>query len=139
MKGTVAHLDQLREIHEIKRVQIIEAISARNAHFFDDEMGKLEKWADDLKSGLEYELKEMDREIKIMKTESKKILQLEEKLKIQKEIKVMEKERNNKRRNLLEAQDNVDTRKEELITVGEARVKQKMNENKLFTVKWRVV
>ena len=42
---------------------------------------------DDLKSGLEYASKELDREIKCLKTESKKILKLDEKLKAQKDIK----------------------------------------------------
>jgi hypothetical protein len=62
-------------------------ISARNSRFFDEGMEKLEKWADDRKSGLEFELKEIDREIKAFKTESRKILKLEDKLKAQRKIK----------------------------------------------------
>jgi len=78
--------DQLQQIFEAVKARIIDDISARNSTFFEEEMDKLEKWAEDLKSGLEYELKELDREIKCQKTESKKILKLDEKLKAQKDI-----------------------------------------------------
>ena len=131
--------DQLQQIYESGKFRIIEAISARNSVFFDDEMEKLEKWADDLKSGLEYELKELDREIKYLKTESKKILKLDEKLKAQKDIKELEKKRNTKRRTLFEAQDDIDSRKEGLIEGVEARLQQLISTSELFTIRWRVV
>jgi hypothetical protein len=102
-------------------------------------MEKLDKWADDVKSSIEIELKELDREIKARKTEAKKILKLEEKLAVQKEIKDMEKKRNALRQNLFHAQDEVDKRKENLIEEIEARMKQKTETTELFTIKWKVV
>jgi hypothetical protein len=131
--------EQLQQIFEVGKDRVIEAISARNSVFFDDEMEKLEKWADDLKSGLEYELKELDREIKFLKTESKKILKLEEKLNAQKDIKELEKKRNTKRRTLFEAQDKIDSRKEGLIEGVEARLRQLISTSELFAIRWRVV
>jgi adenine-specific DNA-methyltransferase len=127
---------QLQQIFNSGKVRIIEAISARNSVFFDDEMEKLEKWAEDLKSGLEYELKELDREIKFQKTESKKILKLDEKLIAQKDIKELEKKRNTKRRTLFEAQDEIDSRKEGLIEGVEARLRQQIKEHEIFTIRW---
>jgi len=88
-----------------------------------------------LKNGLELELKELDREIKLLKTESKKILRLEEKLKAQKDIKEMEKKRNTKRRTLLETQDEIDSRKEGLIEVVEARLRQQISQIELVIIK----
>ena len=84
LKNSIPCHDRLKQIFESGKNRIIEEISARNSVFFDDEMEKLEKWADDLKNGLEFELKELDREIKFLKTESKKILKLDEKLKARK-------------------------------------------------------
>jgi adenine-specific DNA-methyltransferase len=130
--------DQLQQIFEGSKTRIIEAITARNSVFFDEEMEKLEKWADDLKSGLEFELKELDREIKFLKTESKKIFKLEEKLKAQKDIKELEKKRNNKRRTLFEAQDEIDSRKEGLIEGVEARLRQQIKVESVFAIRWSV-
>lgn len=131
--------NQLQQIFDAGKTRIIGEISARNSTFFDEEMEKLEKWAEDLKNGLELELKELDREIKFLKTESKKILKLDEKLKAQKDIKELEKKRNTKRRTLFEAQDEVDSRKEGLIEGVEARLQQQIRADELFAVRWRVV
>ncbi len=131
--------DQLQQIFEAVKAKIIDDISTRNSTFFDEEMEKLEKWAEDLKSGLELELKELDREIKFQKTESKKILKLDEKLKAQKEIKELEKKRNTKRRTLFEAQDEVDSRKEGLIEGVEARLRQQISTRHLFTIRWQLI
>jgi len=139
LKSDIPCNDQLQQIFNSGKSRIIEAISARNSAFFDDEMEKLEKWADDLKSGLEYELKELDREIKCLKTESKKILKLDEKLKAQKDIKELEKKRNAKRRTLFEAQDEIDSRKEWLIEGVETRLQQLISTSELFAIRWRVV
>ncbi len=119
---------------------ILESAITEDIETFDDtEMEKLDKWADDVKSSIELELKELDREIKARKTEAKKILKLEEKVKAQRQIKEMEKKRNELRQNLYQAQDEVDVRKENLINEIEARMKQKTETNELFTIKWEVV
>lgn len=128
--------EQLQQIFEAVKARIIDEISARNSTFFEEEMDKLEKWAEDLKSGLELELKELDREIKFQKTESKKILKLDEKLKAQKDIKELEKKRNAKRRTLFEAQDEVDSRKEGLIEGVEERLRQQVKTDDLYAIRW---
>lgn len=138
LKSVIPCSDQLQQLFEVGKDRIIEVIGARNSIFFDDEMEKLEKWAEDLKSGLEYELKELDREIKFLKTESKKILKLDEKLQAQKDIKELEKKRNTKRRTLFEAQDEIESRKEGLIEGVEARLKQQIVEKVLFSIRWNL-
>jgi len=137
--NTLIRRDKLQDIFESRQTRIIDSIGARNAQFFDREMEKLEKWADDLKSGLEFELKELDREIKFQKTESKKILKLDEKLTAQKAIKDLEKQRNALRRNLFEAQDEIEDRKEGLIADVEARLRQRIQMQELFAIRWKVV
>ena len=139
LEDSLPERDRLRQLYDTRAVRIVEAINARNAHFFDEELEKLEKWAEDLKSGLEFDLKERDREIKFLKTESRKILRLEEKLEAQREIKGLEKKRNAKRRNLFEAQDEIERRKEDLIGEVEARLQQQIRTQELFAIRWRVV
>ena len=102
-------------------------------------MEKLDKWAEDVKNSLKIELKELDKEIKTRKTESRKLLKLEEKVAAQREIKEIEKKRNTLRQNLYQAQDEIDSKKENLISEIEARLKQNIETNKLFLVKWKVV
>src|SRR5262249_14453738 len=80
-------------------------ISERNARFFEAEAEKLEGWAEDLKLGLEREIKELDRQVKEARRAATTALTLEEKLAGQKQIKALEVQRNEKRKALFDAQD----------------------------------
>ncbi len=131
--------DRLKQITAAMQADILQENANRNSEYFDIEMGKLDKWADDVKGSLEIELKELDKEIKFRKTEAKKILNLEDKVKAQRHIKEMEKKRNALRMNLFQAQDDVDVRKEKLIEEIDARLKQKIDKNELFVVRWKLI
>jgi ERCC4-related helicase len=129
-------LDEL----EKETINIISSnIAERNSEFFDNEVDKLDKWADDVKKAIELDLKKLDIDIKTAKTNAKKIVNLEEKVKVQRSIKDMEKKRNEMRMKLYEAQDEVDLRKEKLIDQVEAQLKQKSRLEPLFTIQWSVV
>lgn len=131
--------ERLNTFIEAKKAGFMDFIVQRNTEFFDDEMNKLDKWAEDRKNSLEIELKQLDKDIKTLKTESKKILKLEDKLNAQKIIKEMEAKRNKMRRDLFESQDLVDKQKEDLIEKIEAKLNQKISEEELFTIRWRLV
>jgi adenine-specific DNA-methyltransferase len=115
---------------------VADAISERNARFFESEAEKLEGWADDLKLGLEREIKEIDRQIKEARRAAITALTLEEKIAGQKRIKALESQRNEKRRSLFEAQDGVDQQREELITNIEGKLTQRADLKRIFTIRW---
>lgn len=139
-EGCLVDLPQSQENEfEVQKNEIFTDIEERNGAFFDDEITKLDKWAEDLKKGLETEIKEMDREIKQLKRDSKKIPKLEEKLKAQRHIKDLEKRRKDKRSRLFKEQDEIEDRKESLIENIENRLKQKTTVEELFRIRWRVI
>ncbi len=113
-------------------------ISERNARFFEAEADKLDGWADDLKVGLERELKELDRQIKEARRAATIALTLEEKLAGQKAVKTLEAERSSKRRSLFDAQDKIDEQRTALIAQIEGKLEQHINVQPLFTIRWRV-
>lgn len=127
------------KVMESEKMDIIEDIENRNTSFFEDEMTKLDKWADDLKKALETEIKELDKEIKQLKREAKRIPVLKEKLKVQRQIKELEKKRKEKRAKLFVEQDVVEERKDELIENIESRLKQKTTTDELFRINWKIV
>lgn len=128
--------NHLEEIAQSQQAAVLQMTAERNAHFFENEMEKLDKWAEDLKNSLELELKQLDVEIKTRKTEARKLIDLKEKVQTQREIKELEKKRNTKRFNLFKAQDGVDQKKEDLIAGIEQRLQQKIDKTELFTIKW---
>ena len=66
-------------------------------------------------------------------------MNLEIKVKAQRQIKELEKKRCEKRMSLYEAQDLIDHKKDELLTEIEMRLKQKTELKELFTIKWEIV
>ncbi len=131
--------DNWKNNFEVKKGEIFSEIEERNSSFFDDELTKLDKWADDLKNGLEIEIKNLDKEIKQLKRDAKRISVLNKKLQAQRHIKDLEKKRKEKRARLFEEQDNVEERKDNLIDEIEKRLKQKTTVEELFMIRWRVV
>ena len=124
---------------EQETINLISYRSAeRNSEFFEDEVDKLDKWADDMKTALELDLKKLDIDIKTAKTLAKKNFNLADKLEAQRSIKEMEKRRNEMRKKLYDAQDEVDVRKESLISRVEAQLKQRARLDILFFIKWTV-
>lgn len=115
---------------------VISENAVRNKDFFDTEMDKLDQWADDMKLSLDKEIKDLDAEIKLRKSEAKKMLQLDAKIKAQRAIKDLEKKRSEKRQHLFVAQDMIDERKENLLTEIEQRLRQEIHTTELFTIKW---
>jgi adenine-specific DNA-methyltransferase len=122
-----------------RQAAIQRTVSERNARFFEAEAEKLDGWSDDLKLGLEREIKEMDRLIKEARRETSSALTLEEKLAGQKQIKTLESRRNEKRHSLFEAQDRVDHQREELIANIEGKLTQRSDLTELFTLRWSLV
>lgn len=121
-----------------EKQQLLNEVELRNSRFFDEEMDKLERWSKDLKESLEIKLKQMDIDIKTMKTESRKIAKLDEKLKLQKQIKDLEVRRNKLRLNLYEEQDKIDSEKDRLIDDVANQLKSNQRYEKLFSIKWRI-
>ena len=129
----------LEGIVAAKQEAIQRGISERNGRIFEAEIDKLEGWADDLKLGLEREIKELDRQIKEARRATTTSLTLEEKLEGQKKIKGLEAQRNHRRRSLFDAQDQVDRQREDLIGNIEGKLTQKVERRELFAIRWSLV
>ena len=128
----------LENLKEKRQKEILQLTNKQNTELLEKEMDKLDKWVEDVKEGMEIQLQQLTQDIKYQKTESRKILKLEDKLNTQRNIKELEKKRNKMRMSLYEMQDEVDEKKENLIDELEKRLKQKINEETLFSVKWKL-
>ncbi|MDB2681024.1 hypothetical protein N9Z14_00345 [Opitutales bacterium] len=118
---------------------ILAQIAEQNANYFEQEMDKLEGWADDRKRSLEINIKDLDVEIKTLKAESRKLAKLEDKVKAQRHIKQLEQKRTEYRRELFDAQDAIDQDKDGLLDDIEQRLKQTTSKERLFSVQFSVV
>ena len=117
----------------------IENISNRNTQLLSDEMDKLDRWAEDRKIALENEIKQLDIAIREARRLGRSELTLEAKLERQREQQSLEAQRHNKRKNLFDAQDEVEKRRDAILSSIEERLKQERHETPLFAVGWSLV
>ena len=138
MVETDAVEQTLRNQLEHRRQGVLSEAMLRNQRYMEAEMNKLDLWAEDLKENLERELKEMAAEMNAVKREALQAPDLASKLELQKKAREVERQRNAKRKSLFDAQDEIDARKDQLLAEVEARLLQQVEEEELFTLRWRV-
>lgn len=127
-----------QQIDQQKAV-VITDLESRNLTFFSQETEKLDAWADDLKVGLEREIKDLDRQIKEARTKSKGAATLADKLQAQKEQRDLEGQRDKKRRELFDRQDQIQARRDSLIDELERQLGQQVTTTRLFAVEWELL
>ncbi|GLX87493.1 helicase SNF2 [Pseudomonas fragi] len=118
---------------------LLREIKQRNLGYFEQEVQKLDSWADDLKLGLEQEIKEVDREIKEVRRTAATSPTLEEKLSWQKKQRELEGRRSKLRRELFARQDEIEAHRNDLINQLEVQLKQQVEERILFIIEWELV
>lgn len=135
-KEVIVSLQKSRKVLE---EEIQNTVRMKNSQFFDDEIQKLDNWADDLKISLEVELRDLEKEIKIRKNEGRKLVDLAQKVAFQKETAEIEKKRNKLRRKLYEEQDAIEDKKDTLINKIAQKLNLKTNVKEFFVIRWKII
>jgi adenine-specific DNA-methyltransferase len=112
-------------------------VDARNEAFFEEEAEKLELRSEDLKVGLEREIKRLDKEIAALRREGRQSRGLEERLALQKTLRSLEERRKGKRRQYYEEQDHIDADQRTLIERMEMQLRdRKVDVFDVLTIQW---
>lgn len=119
-----------------RKTRLLQHIQQRSLGWFEKEAQKLDAWVDDLKLGLEQEIKEIDRQIKDVRSSAAISPTLEEKLSRQKQQRELEGKRSKLRRDLFSRQDEVEAQRNGLIEELEGQLQQQVEERTLFTIEW---
>ncbi len=130
---------ELSEVYEGEKAQILETVSVRDAAFFEEEIEKLDRWAEDKRLSLKDELKPYDEDVAARKKQAREARNLPEKLMLQKQVSGLNKKRNEAWREYDRGALDVEAQKDVLIESVAARLEQSVAEETLFTVGWRLV
>jgi hypothetical protein len=120
------------------QAEFLEALSAKNGQWFDTEMEKLDRWADDRRAALKAELEQLDQEIKETKKAARLAPNLPEKLELQRKLRGLETKRDEAWRAYDTASRDIDRQKDALLDEISRRLEQKTECKTLFTLRWRV-
>ncbi len=130
---------QSLETETLRRKQIILAeLSLKQTQWFDEEIDKLNNWAEDKRRGLKSELKGYDDLIGELKKEARLAVNLPEKLAAQKKIRDLDGRRNAAWKEYDQAARAIEEQKDTLLDTVEARLKQTVEEKTIFTIAWSI-
>ena len=118
--------------------ELLVAMSAKNGEWFDIEMDKLDRWAEDRRTSLKADLEELDQSIKDAKKSARLAPNLPEKLEIQRTLRGLETKRDEAWRAYDSASRDVDRQKDALLDEISRRLEQQTTCETLFSLRWRV-
>lgn len=118
--------------------EILEALALRQSSWFDEEMGKLDSWAEDKRAGLKFDLKELDDELKALKKSIRQTGNLPDKLALQRKARDLEGKRDTAWRAYDEAAKGIEVEKDGLLDRVEAQLAQNVETEDLFTITFEI-
>ncbi|MEW6723553.1 MAG: OmpH family outer membrane protein [Bacillota bacterium] len=126
----------LDEARARRRQALLEEMTDRNARWFDTEMDKLDRWAEDRRASLKAELAELDEALKEAKKAARLAPTLPEKLERQRVIRNLEAKREEAWRAYDAASREIDRQKDALLDEISSRLEQRIEEEQLFALRW---
>ena len=131
-------LPLLKDATTRRQSELLTAMSAKNGEWFDIEMDKLDRWAEDRRTSLKADLEELDQSIKDAKKSARLARNLPEKLEIQRTLRGLETKRDEAWRAYDSASRDVDRQKDALLDEISRRLEQQTTCETLFSLRLRV-
>jgi hypothetical protein len=130
--------DTVKATVDTQRQSILDEMAARQSEWFDDEIDKLDNWAEDKRAGLKADLKELDEAIKALKKEVRQTGNLPDKLALQRKARELEAKRDEAWRAYDAAAKEIEVQKDGLLDQVEERLGQKVSDEELFAIRFQV-
>ncbi|WP_246044729.1 SNF2-related protein [Geomonas ferrireducens] len=118
--------------------ELLEELTARNTVWFDAEMDKLDRWAEDRRTSLKAELAELDEALKEAKKAARLAPTLPEKLERQRAVRTLETKRDEAWRAYDLASREVDRQKDAVLDQISAKLQHRMEQEALFVLRWQL-
>jgi ERCC4-related helicase len=134
-----AYASTLDSAQAQRRQTLLDETTSRNGRWFETEIEKLDRWAEDRRSSLKAELDELDEGFKEAKKAARLAPTLPEKLERQRAARTLETKREEAWRAYDEASRDIDRQKDSLLDEVSRRLEQCIEEERLFTLQWHLI
>ncbi len=131
-------LNKLDQALEAVKTDTLTVVEQRYGEWFEQEMEKLDRWADDKRRGLKDHLKKLNDELKELKKQIRQASSLPDKLKLQRQARKLESKRDQAWREFDSESQGVEKHKDDLLDTIEARLQMQLTESELFRVRWQL-
>jgi ERCC4-related helicase len=130
--------DELRARVDGEQEAVTQRLSATNGKWFDVEMEKLDRWAEDQRKSLKADVEELEESIRAGKRDARLAPNLPEKLRLQQQVRQMEARHTEALLAYKEACAAIDARKDALLDETSKRLQQQAERQDLFLIRWQL-
>jgi ERCC4-related helicase len=114
------------------------SLETNNKHFAQARE-RLDKWADDCVLAAEQAIQDTKTRILALRREARQAITLEEQKQAQEQIQALEKKKRRQRHEIFDVEDEIERKRDTLITDLEKRISQSTDHKEIFTIRWRAV
>lgn len=129
-------LEKLRK-HIIEGLKV--ELKNKDFNFLQQEIGKLNKWADDRIFIAEKELRDIKQRIRELTRLATQVTEPMEQLTMQKKIQEMERKQRKQRQLIFDAEDQILDQRDKMIAEIEKRMMRNMKQKNIFTIRWKII
>ena len=129
-------LDQESKRH--KEATINRSLDSNSQHF-NQARERLEQWAEDSILAAEQAIRDTKEQIKALRRSSRSAETLTEQKELQEKIQTLEKKQRRQRQRIFDVEDEINDKRDTLISELERRLSQQTQNCELFTIRWKVI
>lgn len=141
VKGNLLELTVANELMLQVAQQEAEQLSAgnkRNERYFEEETGKLDRWAEDRRVALDIRLRQLDQEIKEARSAARQLPSLQEKMDAKRALKIRERERDSVMLEYHEEKKRIEIEEDRLTAEVEDALKITSLRERIFSIRWQL-
>lgn len=127
------------QIKDLKLKALKNKVAIEDKTNTDNEIKKIERWADDQTFALEQELKTLKSSIKDKERQLHSSIELAEILSLESEINRLRKQQKAKRRDLFDLEDGIDDKRNYIIDKIKGSMTQTVSSEELFRIHWTII
>lgn len=121
------------------RDELLKVLEEKNKIYFVEESEKLGKWAEDIITAAEVEIKKTKLRIRELNRLLRSASSPNEILEAQKDLQELESKKRKQRQRVFDIEDEIEKKRDEIIGQLEIRMKQLISQTELFTIKWKLL
>lgn len=114
-------------------------LQAKDAKYLNQEVQKLNRWADDRTYMVEKELRDLKKRIRDLGNEAKLKTRPEEQLEIQRKLRDLSRQQRQKRQQIFDVEDQIEKQRDLMIGQIEERMQRQLRDETVFTIRWNIL
>jgi SNF2 family DNA or RNA helicase len=134
-----ASLESLDDLEEQNISKLTLDLKQKDDEYFNFEVQKLNRWADDRIYMAEKELRDTKKRIRELNSKAKEEKDSSEQLEIQKKLQKLNSKQRKQRQEIFDIEDKIEEQRDQMIDEIEKRIQRDIKKKEIFTISWEII